>query len=77
MLGFDIDDAVALLRLDDLYIGRTCPLDFTLETFEIKDVRLLHGDHISRAIGRIAGQVGKIPFYFSSDELDGKNQVCY
>ena len=61
---YDIDDAVALLRLDDLYIGRTCPLDFTLETFEIKDVRLLHGDHISRAIGRIAGQVGKIPFLF-------------
>ena len=36
MLGFEIDDAIALLRMDD---------------------RLLHGDHISRAIGRIAGQV--------------------
>ena len=22
MLGFDIDDAVALLRMDDLYIGK-------------------------------------------------------
>lgn len=57
MLGFDIADAVALLRLDDLYIGSCFLIDLRSETFEIKDVRLLHGDHISRAIGRIAGQV--------------------
>jgi RNA-binding protein PNO1 len=53
-MGFDIDDAIALLRLDSLYI----------QSFDIKDVRQTLGqDAVGRAIGRIAGKDGVCLFF--------------
>jgi RNA-binding protein PNO1 len=70
-LGFALEDAVALLRLDELYVLPTvtdlAQLSGThvltpsryIEAFEIRDVKTLQGDHLARAIGRIAGTNGR------------------
>lgn len=74
-LGFSAEDAIALLRIEDLFVETfevcrmdqlrfptSCTLADCSAILQIRDVKTLSGDHLSRAIGRIAGKDGKTRF---------------
>mmetsp|Transcript_9301 Transcript_9301/g.34409 ORF Transcript_9301/g.34409 Transcript_9301/m.34409 type:complete len:258 (-) Transcript_9301:226-999(-) len=48
LMGFQVKDAVSLIRLDDIYV----------DSFKLTDVKMLSGANLSRAIGRVSGVKG-------------------
>lgn len=56
ILGFQIHDAIINMQYNDIY----------LVSFDICEVKILRGDHLSRAVGRIVGKDGKTKFAIES-----------
>lgn len=58
-IGFEVRDAAAMLRLDDL----------VLDGFDVDEVKMLEGESLSRAIGRIAGSGGKVRYTLENSTM--------
>merc|ERR1712146_851742 len=50
ILGFNVNDAAALISSDELF----------MQTFDLKDVATLKRKHLSRSVGRLVGKEGRV-----------------